>query len=537
MGFESISKDRSTANVQQTSDVDADTACKPNQADELFRLGMKEYFWRSPDGEAWASIKRNGNIGNCKVDSEEFKDFLICEYGRLNKKPIKGTGNYSKAVPSPGSLKAAIRCLEANAPQIVYEPWVRFAAADNSVYIDLGDDTRQVVSIDAYGWRILEASECPVRFFRPKGMRALPKPQLGGEISQLKHYMNVDDSSFKLILGWLVGALSPQPPYAILCINSGEGCGKSTITKLLRSLLDPNVAGIRMLQQSERDIMIAAQNSWVLAWDNVSSLRPNISDALCQISTGAGFSVRKLYSDDSECILSVKRPQLLNGIPDFATKPDLLNRMVAIRLDPIMKRKSETELFQSLDEELPLILGALYQAVSRGLANRKNVRLKALPRMADFALWVEACSESFGWPPGEFAELLISRGDDASFTMLHDDPIASLLARFSDEQQHCWSGTATELLLELRKLDGGTFDRDLPRTPNHLMRRVRRWEAGLRKLGHNFALDGRRGTKGERIIVLEPSNVPSVPSDSADKAVRYSAISDGTDGINAEMPF
>lgn len=39
----------------------------------------------------------------------------------------------------------------------------------------------------------------------------------------------------------------------------------------------------------------------------------------------------------------------------------------------------------------PRILGVLLDAVSYGLRTVGHVQLDALPRMADFALWITAC--------------------------------------------------------------------------------------------------------------------------------------------------
>jgi len=42
----------------------------------------------------------------------------------------------------------------------------------------------------------------------------------------------------------------------------------------------------------------------------------------------------------------------------------------------------------------PRYFGCTVDAATAGLRNLANVRLDQLPRMADFALWVNACEES-----------------------------------------------------------------------------------------------------------------------------------------------
>jgi hypothetical protein len=78
-------------------------------------------------------------------------------------------------------------------------------------------------------------------------------------------------------------------------------------------LVDPNVAPVRSLSREERELMIAANNGYVLAFDNLSGLRNWLSDALCRLATGGSFAVRQLYTDDEEILFEAARPILLNG--------------------------------------------------------------------------------------------------------------------------------------------------------------------------------------------------------------------------------
>ena len=57
----------------------------------------------------------------------------------------------------------------------------------------------------------------------------------------------------------------------------------------------------------------------------------------------------------------------------------------------------------------PGILGALLDAASAALANHAdvNARLEGrLPRMADFAIWVEAAAPAIGWRAGRVLDRL-----------------------------------------------------------------------------------------------------------------------------------
>jgi hypothetical protein len=65
-------------------------------------------------------------------------------------------------------------------------------------------------------------------------------------------------------------------------------------------------------------------------------------------------------------------------------------------LAPIAERQRRPEhaLWQEFELARPHILGALLDAAAHGLHMLPRVRLKRLPRRADFALWATACESA-----------------------------------------------------------------------------------------------------------------------------------------------
>jgi hypothetical protein len=92
---------------------------------------------------------------------------------------------------------------------------------------------------------------------------------------------------------------------------------------------------VRTRPREKRDLFIPASNSWVQCFDNISGLPGWLSDELCKLSTGGGLSTRELYTDDEEIILDVRRPIILNGITDFVTHQDLIDRSILVEYSPI----------------------------------------------------------------------------------------------------------------------------------------------------------------------------------------------------------
>src|SRR5262249_30438334 len=160
------------------------------------------------------------------------------------------------------------------------------------------------VEIDANGWQVVDQS--PVKLRRAKAMLALPFPVEGGSVDELRPFLNVADEDWPLVLAWLVAALRPTGPFPVLCLNVEERSAKSTTTRLLRSLIDPNTAPLRAEPRENRDLAIASNNGWVVALENVSYLPPWLSDALCRLSTGGGFATRTLHTDEDETIFNAQ---------------------------------------------------------------------------------------------------------------------------------------------------------------------------------------------------------------------------------------
>ena len=136
----------------------------------------------------------------------------------------------------------------------------------------------------------------------------------------------------------MLAVLRPHGPYPVLVLSGEQGSAKSTFSKILRALLDPNAAPLRALPREDRDLFIAATNSHLLTFDNVSGLPSGISDTLCRLATGGGFAVRQLYTDQDEVIFDAPRPVILNGIEDIVTRPDLADRGCSCSSSPFRRR-------------------------------------------------------------------------------------------------------------------------------------------------------------------------------------------------------
>src|SRR5262249_15356660 len=216
--------------------------------------------------------------------------------------------------------------------------------------------------------------------------------------------------------------------------------------------------------------------------------------------TGGGYGTRELYSDDEETIFDATRPCALTGIEDLATRGDLIERSLLLRLPSLSgtKRRSERELLAAFDRDRPAILGVLLDAVSGALGRIDAVRLDTKPRMADFAEWVAAAEPTLGWKPGTFLKSYLHNREDANEVALSASPLVAPIQKLLGKQAE-WEGTSTELLHALTALvaEGAAKARDWPKRAHVLGGRLRRLAPNLRAVGIDvqFTNEGHNWTR------------------------------------------
>jgi len=283
----------------------------------------------------------------------------------------------------------------------------------------------------------------------------------------------------------------------------------------LRALIDPNSTPMRAIPRDERDLFIAATNGHFLGFDNISGLPTWLSDALCRLCTGGGFATRALYSDGDEALFAAMRPLALNGIEDIVSRPDLADRglFLALAAIPETARKADKAVKSALEAARPGILGALLDAVSRGLARLPETQLERLPRMADFALWAVACGDGELWPEGAFRAAFDRNRANAIDEVIEGDLVASAILKLMGGTME-WTGTAGALRQQLGELAGETATkaRGWPANDRALAGKLRRIAPFLRSPGVGIELTSSRDKAGRYICLRRSLRVGNFAS-------------------------
>jgi energy-coupling factor transporter ATP-binding protein EcfA2 len=300
-----------------------------------------------------------------------------------------------------------------------------------------------------------------------------------------------------------LAALRPNCNYPVLGLAGEQGSGKTSLVRFLGSLIDPRSPQLRTMPREERDLIVAARHAHLICFDNISGLSDDMSDAICRLSTGGGHGERELYTNREESTFEGRRPVCLNGIEDVATRPDLVDRALMLLLVAISpdSRREERDLDQEFAEEAPALFGALLDGLVSGLRNLTTVEITDPPRMVDFAVWAEACTQAY-WPGGSFLQAYRENIASAVEVVIEASAVGDAVRHFMSGRVR-WEGTASELLRLLTPLvpEALARERSWPKSARALSGKLRRAAPPLRKVGIDVAFV-REGHDRERTIVI-----------------------------------
>lgn len=425
--------------------------------------------------------------------------------------------------PSSQALADALLVLEGRAQQADREPVsLRVARHGSQVVLDLGDTEATSVVVGADGWHITTA---PVLFRRSPLTDPLPEPERGGELDELWALLNVAPDDRPLIAAWLVMVLLGDRPAPVLLLTGEQGSAKTSAGKLLAGLVDSPDA----LRAPPRDVegwIVAADASRVVGVDNVSTVPPWLSDAICRTVTGEALVRRRLYTDSGVTRVTLRRPVVLTAIDTGGLRGDLADRLLTVELDriPDERRRLDADVDTAWRQAHPRILGALCDLTAAVLTQLPTVKLDALPRMADYARVLGAVDRVLG--TDGYANYVGQRHRLAE-DVVDADPVASAV-RVHVDRAGSWTGTAAELL---RATAPDQPSREWPTTARGMAGKLTSAAPALRRLGYAVDPPGRTDRPRRWTLAREtvhPTDVTdATDAQAADQQKRADGRADG----------
>jgi energy-coupling factor transporter ATP-binding protein EcfA2 len=355
--------------------------------------------------------------------------------------------------------------------------------------LDLGDELHRSVEVSVDGVRVFD--DPLALFYRPPGTLPLPVPLVPCSDAdsatiflELRQLLDVaEDHAWTCCLAWLLASLRPVGPYPLLVLRGEKGSGKSTLARQLRSLIDPRQPELKTLPKDTRDLAIGAEHAHVLAFDNLSTLDGDLSDALCRLAYGDGFETRALYTGRSLDVFQAARPVVLTSITDVATRSDLLDRALMVRIPARERRADDDALDAQLLELRPRALGALLHAAHRALLLSPSTVVPDSIRMRAPARFAAGAEAALGLAPGAIAQAYLASRDEGTDVDALDPVAEALLSWLEPGPAGCdWEGPLSELLSNLSaRWAGKKQPRSWPETPRALRAILDRLAPTLRR--------------------------------------------------------
>jgi len=476
----------------------------PSQATKALELAFHSgaETWMDEAGTPHLTVKVHDHVEHHRLKSDPNS---ACSRW-LSRLFYQGTG---KALPSSAKKDVLENLIaDADASGRVFLTGRRVVRQGATVFLDLCSPSWEVVEVTPRGWSIRAAGEVPIRFTRAASMLSLPRPIRRGRVEDLRPFFKCGVDDFRLVVAWVLAALSGGREYPVLVFGGEAGSAKSTATRYARTLVDPNAAPLRKTPKEERDLFIAAKNAFVLTFDNLSAPPDWLPDALCALALDTGYACRALYTDDEEAVFRVAAPIILNGISEQLTRSDLADRALSVTLHriPQEQMRPKDEMDAAFQAVLPAVMGAFLDVLASALNLLPRITLDRYPRLAQTAKLMAAAEPALGWEPGTFAGLFDRAQESVAASVAEGEPLAQALLELARRGGGRWSfqGSATELRAVLGGVRPHPAPPIWPPSPNKLTEKLRCVGPQLRLMGWSINPDGRDGTrKNARIIRLD----------------------------------
>lgn len=457
------------------------------------------------DGEGgFAAYKINGACVTEKITSKNFKRFI--------RKALRDV-NLSL---NDNQLKEVIADIESEAV---------FDGKRGTVYNRVGKtetgnilinpcyDSGDIIEVTPEGWTIRQPythdkkntlKDIPI-MLKTKGMKSMPFPVRGhGNLIDLEQFLRSgkDDNKFLLVSSFIIQSFFYDGPFPIIVIVAEKGSGKTFSTMILKSIIDPHEAPTLSIPRDPRDMFSTAGVSWVLAYDNFSKVQQWLSDLFCRFSTGNATIDRELFTNGEAYIFSAKRPGIVNGINDFFSQPDVLERSIIFENKRIIpaERKPEQQLLREFNEKLPGIFFDILELLSTVLRTLPDITVESPTRMADFCHIGEATCQAMGYEEGIFLEAYRDNLKQANDITLESSIVAPVIKTLV-ENQISFRGTATDLLEKLNNLEPElSRSKYWPKTGTVLSGTLKRLAQNFRETGISVEIGRDRGSRWIEII-------------------------------------
>lgn len=381
---------------------------------------------------------------------------------------------------------------------------LRIAYHDDSIIYDLCDG--KCVVVNKYGWEVKENDYTFFKHYSDQKEQITPIPCKDGW-KRIEKYLNIPEEDKILVIAYIVACFNPQYTFPSISINGGYRTGKSTITNLIKDIIDPSTSSSEMLLNSFDDLKVRLNSCYYVAFDNLSKISNSMSNFFCTVINGTTLTTRKKFENDTPFIITLKRGMCLNGIGNFIINPDLVDRMLFINTKPFSKdsRIGEKKIELNQAEDMPYILGSIFELLSKALGTVDSVKISEPFRLIDFHRFCYAIAEAMGGYGEDFNNAIKRNKDRQNEIVYENFEIVRIIEDFLIENDYEWSSSVEMLYKSIKGFveldDENKYNlKAIPKAPNAFSRLLTFHESDLAERGFRF--EKKKNGKGVKEITF-----------------------------------
>ena len=417
-----------------------------------------------------------------RIDSPDFESYIrMIVYPQTD-----GSNSVSKMLQEIKDYFINYGC-----PDVI-SPRIRTAGklSDGLIEYDICNQGQEYVEITADGWKTTTTHSHKFLKRDINGSQVQPQKTDKSLLRLLKPFVNASKAEFILLVTWLVQAFC-QGNHSILLIMAGRGSGKSTLTKIIRKIVDPSKMGAGTLPNNVDHLLTTLTNSYTVAFDNTDELAKEQSDILCSAVTGATYTKRVAYSTNNMAVFDLHNTLIINGIDIMPSESDLAERCLLLNLNSLTgSRKKDSDIEQAFNDVLPEILGAIFNTLSKAMSVIEDLTPQNLPRMAESYIEMLAIAIALGLTEAQFEKIYFdnlakidkARSDIAVVQAVKEYMLSS---QVSGKKIY---GTATDIYTKIKANYSGD-KKDLPSSASRFSRKLNSEHAALYASGYIVNID------------------------------------------------
>jgi hypothetical protein len=313
-----------------------------------------------------------------------------------------------------------------------------------------GGPGRPAVKITPGQWELTPA---PLAMFRRfKHQLPSPEPIRGGDPWLLFRTTNISPAQQLLALVALITDFVHGIPHPLSVYKGQQGGAKTTTAVMVKFVKGLSSIGFVNFPRKEEELPLFFYRYKNVIFDNPSLWSNSVCDMLCVAVSGGAFEKRTLHTDLDATVIQENPVISVTTIGNLHNRGDLWERSITFNLERIPPecRRSEKDTWGEFYENLPSILGGVFDALAAAMAIFPTVKLDNLPRMADFATWGYAVAEALGGRGDEFLSDYVGSGQQQTLASLETNTFAGAIVSLIDAGESL-EGTFGEVVEKLRE--------------------------------------------------------------------------------------